>query len=503
MQKRRVVAAAVAALAAAMLTTSAGAGSGGAKKADLSTNLAVAAYLTSIDVDPATVLIQRGLKNYAGPRCPGATWNCTTATNVVQVAQPGGENRFECGDAALFGTDPLAASLAGYIATGSCFVVQDASAGTNVVDTRRKVTNGTSANCDGNTQTNENGGQNHFKCHLVIHVKNDEPVQTADESASVKQIADGGGNHANVYLEISLTSTLKSPTVAQKQNAWQRAVIDQEASAGAQNHAVVTEKQFLRARIRDATESDQYQNTDALPTGFTDCVVAGSIVPNPNSCALITQQGGSLQQSQLNLLNDLDMRTEATSGTQNQGGPSAETPVTTGLDGSVPQPTNGGTDHSREDYDERHVGVAGGPGVVHNTTAPQNCCALQIGAAPNSTVNADQKSVQRSVLLGPAPTDLDALDVSILAENPSAVQATLLAGKIQTDGHGTLTHDARQDDGSVHNDCEVPEEDVEENGTQACALVTAMVNGVACEPGEVLVFDVEEGFECREPVILE
>src|SRR5438067_1843033 len=66
------------------------------KAPDLSTKAAIVAYLQSINVDPATVTWQEGLLNYAGPSCPGAAWNCTTSTHVVQIAAPGGENRTEC-----------------------------------------------------------------------------------------------------------------------------------------------------------------------------------------------------------------------------------------------------------------------------------------------------------------------------------------------------------------------------------------------------------------------
>src|SRR6266513_1859700 len=44
----------------------------------------------------ASTITQSGLRNYAGPNCPGVGWSCTTSTRVVQFAAPGGENRFEC-----------------------------------------------------------------------------------------------------------------------------------------------------------------------------------------------------------------------------------------------------------------------------------------------------------------------------------------------------------------------------------------------------------------------
>jgi hypothetical protein len=496
MQKRRIVAAAVVAFAAAMLTTSAGAGSGGAKKTDLSTDLAVATYLTSIGVDPAAVLIQRGLKNYAGPRCPGAGWNCTTATKVVQVAQPGGENRFECGDAALFGADPLAASLAGYAPTGACFAIQDGQLGTNTIDVRheRSNENNETLTCVPDSTQMTEGGQNHFNCHLVIHVKGSQLVQTATEIAGINQEAIGGGNHSNIHLEISLTSTVKAPAGDQKQDGHQSAVVNQTATMGAQNHSVVNETQYLRARITDAEESNQYLNTGDLPQDFDDCV-PGSVVPEPNSCFNVNQSsdGTGQQESQASLLNDLDARTTATSGSQNLGD------LDTGLDGTVPQPTNGGTDKGHEPYVERQVAFAGGPGVDQNLTGPMSCCALQTGSAPNSVVNADLKSVQHAVIpkQGVEP---DALvlsgDITLSMPNPNATEVTFLSGKIETNGSGFLDLTGVQDGGTESVDCRIPEDG------PACARVLAMVNGqqFTCDEDEIIVPNPEPPppFLCEE-----
>jgi hypothetical protein len=42
------------------------------------------------------VVRQVGLRNYAGPNCPGKGWNCTTSTRVLQVASAGGSNTVNC-----------------------------------------------------------------------------------------------------------------------------------------------------------------------------------------------------------------------------------------------------------------------------------------------------------------------------------------------------------------------------------------------------------------------
>ena len=67
-------------------------------KINVSTRAAVVHYLRSIHVRAKGVVIQRGLRNYAGARCPDKHWNCAgTRHTVVQIAKPGGLNRFACG----------------------------------------------------------------------------------------------------------------------------------------------------------------------------------------------------------------------------------------------------------------------------------------------------------------------------------------------------------------------------------------------------------------------
>jgi hypothetical protein len=381
------------------------------------------------------------------------------------------------------------------------------------MDIRKSRDTETSLMCPSNNiQQSSEGGQNHFNCHLVIHVSDDSFVQSADEQGAITQTAIGGGNHSSIDLEISLTSSIKCTACAeQHQNAWQRAFVTQNASAGAENHSDVSETQYLREKIAGATTSDQFQNTAGIAaSGFEDCNQAStSTVTDPNSCAVITQNGipdSGHQESQLNLLNDLDARTTATTGSQNQGCLGAETRcsgVTTGLDGTVPQPTSGSTDTSHEDYNERQdvtAGAAGVGAVDQNQTAPQSCCALQTGSAPNSLVNADQTSTQNA---STSTAPLNALALSF--PNVDATQITFLSGKIQTDGSGRLDQTGHQNnETSPPAGCTLPPPSDSptplEDGAPACASVLFMVDGTAleCSPGDIPTLG-EGGLFCYTP----
>jgi hypothetical protein len=94
---------AVAIIVGALLVSASGAATTKAQKVskiDVSTRAAVIHYLHSIHVRAKGVVIQRGLRNYAGAHCPGRGWTCaSTGHTVVQIAKRGGQNRYACSTA--------------------------------------------------------------------------------------------------------------------------------------------------------------------------------------------------------------------------------------------------------------------------------------------------------------------------------------------------------------------------------------------------------------------
>ena len=87
-------------IAATALVSASGAATPKAPKTariDVSTRAEIVHYLRSIHVSTKGLVIQRGDHNYAGSHCPGRAWACTKTTHtIVQVARPGGKNRFNC-----------------------------------------------------------------------------------------------------------------------------------------------------------------------------------------------------------------------------------------------------------------------------------------------------------------------------------------------------------------------------------------------------------------------
>ena len=117
--------------AAAIVISSAGAGptrSSGANRIDLSSTTSINKYLRTIGVNPATVVVQRGPRNYAGVHCPGRRWNCTKARRVVQIATSTSDNQFICSES----NAPAPEGPPATDSPNTCLAVQSSESGDNV-----------------------------------------------------------------------------------------------------------------------------------------------------------------------------------------------------------------------------------------------------------------------------------------------------------------------------------------------------------------------------------
>ena len=87
-----------------------------------------AQYLSSIGVNPTGFVIQRGHRNYAGPKCPGKGWTCTKAHRVLQFATAGGVNSVVC---AASGGGGSVGSSSSTSSAETCTIVQVSTSGGN------------------------------------------------------------------------------------------------------------------------------------------------------------------------------------------------------------------------------------------------------------------------------------------------------------------------------------------------------------------------------------
>src|SRR5690348_10178763 len=95
-----------------MLVSSAGAAEQ-SLAAKLSTRTGANLYLVQHGLNPTGFVVQRGTHNYAGPKCPGKGWNCTTSKRVLQITDRAGAAIITCGPTGIVVNDP-----------GDCEVVQ-------------------------------------------------------------------------------------------------------------------------------------------------------------------------------------------------------------------------------------------------------------------------------------------------------------------------------------------------------------------------------------------
>jgi hypothetical protein len=241
------------ATAAVVLMVLAGSGTA-ANRPDLAASLGTVAkvhtYLRSIGIDPRSVVIQSGKRNYAGPRCPGRNWNCTKAKRVVQIARATTENWFTCNPASS-GTDS---------ATKTCVIVQVSSGGDNTASCfmgsqgNHKPDEAQSCSI---TQTNTTG-RNTVSVHQ--DVRQYESRSTGRQQVAVTQQNGSGNNAANVAQELNQASHLSADTVTQVQQASQRIDIHQTADTGA-NSSTVKQGLSLSAGAQARGAASQSQNT--------------------------------------------------------------------------------------------------------------------------------------------------------------------------------------------------------------------------------------------------
>jgi hypothetical protein len=344
------------ALLVAALTLAGSGGAGAAskpKKIDLSTPVAIDAYLQTIGVDPSSVVKQQGVQNYAGPSCPGAGWTCTTSTRVVQVAPAGGQNVADCG--------------------AGCVVVQTGPASGNASTTNNTVHCDMTDTSDSAVQNCDNITQAYARNHAIIHesiMSNGGPTQDATQTADVTQ----QGADLNV---VEIYQAVKQSTGAaggQKQDAHQTATIEQTLDSGGQNFAHVHQTQDQQENGSNAQE----QNTTLPP------VCGAEKPPNPNQCAIVSQDGGpgAKNLSQLHQAVGERQTTGAMPASQTQGS------LAGGQEGDLDQfnPLNVGQNQiiAHQDLAQRQSAPIG---TVQSQSTDPGCCGVgtQVGGAQNSS----------------------------------------------------------------------------------------------------------------------
>jgi hypothetical protein len=445
--------AAVVVLALATALTFVTVSSAGATPPNLSTDALIEAYLTSIGVTDAEwqgTTANPSHKNYAGPRCPGSSWNCVPATTpIVQVTDAGGTNLFACG-----GLDCVVVQVALHGGQNSGTCVRGDNTSNN--QTQECVI----------TQAND-GNENNTNAAVIAQniQQSGGAEQTARQVASIEQTNSLGKNIARINQVIGQKQDIKSGTeITQTQEAHQGATVDQLTTEG-DNFSTITERQDQSQKASKGTTSiTQRQNTDTFPTSTNNDPSCDQPFVTPydqdkNQCAEVLQvsnddpllllpEGGSLDSSLLQRINESQSASASPLVNQFQG----ESPLLSGQGGSVDQISSGvATNEADEDTFQSQT-TSGIPalGVVNQTkyTGDPRCCQFQ-QSNPNSSSDIDQETNQ-------------------FASSPGATQVAFFEGTCQSSG-------------SCH------------------VLQTSTINGSTAEPNEC--DGGEEGGFCEEVMV--
>jgi hypothetical protein len=266
MKRRFGIALAGVLVAAAAVTTTAGSGftaANAAREVDWSSSGSVKSYLTSIGINPKGVAIQRGKRLYAGSDCPGRSWSCTSATRVVQVAQAGGQTRFECSPSTPAGDLP-----AGFPPTGfpsgegatsdptACVIVQANTTGDNVARcVERSTEPDVTLQCS-IAQINEDGDNHAFIDQDVSSATG--TTQDAELIGEVLQTNADGGNFLHSSQAIHDQIKQHGGFVDHDQDADVELAVDQRSDNGRQAahvHQAVHLQEFANGPVTGGAQT--------------------------------------------------------------------------------------------------------------------------------------------------------------------------------------------------------------------------------------------------------
>jgi len=232
--------------------------------ANLRTRAGAARYLRAIGVNPHHFVIQRGIRNYAGAKCPGARWSCTsTAHPVIQIASAGGSNTFQC-------------------ATASCAVVQvsapAAKPSPNPNTASCIKTTGVTQSCS-ITQSSTTANNKAIVVETVNKVSG--LTQAASQTATITQSAASGSNTACAYQTMNVdgsTVARRGVPVSVALEGNQAISITQDSASG--GNSVGNAESPLLNGVYDCNAANPLTQSQTLTSKATG---SGAIVQNENA----------------------------------------------------------------------------------------------------------------------------------------------------------------------------------------------------------------------------
>ena len=251
-------------------------------------------YLSSIGLDPSGFVVQRGHRNYAGPKCPGAGWTCTKAHRVLQLATAGGVNSVACTSSGGGGS----VSSSSTSSAQACTIVQvSTSGGNNATCTEQASTTsaGTLAQTCSIQQQSGSGKNNATVTQTSVQGPSacSPPSGTSDlqseggtQTATVIQWSSSGGGSANVsQTATQCTGTTTSGAAGQSQATSQTFTIQQGPPNFDPGHPVCTNTGSLGATASQSQHQRGYATTASSGTQGQHADLIGHLDQCSNSHA--------------------------------------------------------------------------------------------------------------------------------------------------------------------------------------------------------------------------
>ncbi len=285
MMGQRAGLAVLAVLVGLVLVGGATAGSGARQTpwAMLSHKGGAAQYLRTIGLSPKGFVVQRGQRNYAGPRCPGKGWTCTKSHRVLQFStKSGSANSVVC--SASGGSGSVGASNGS--STQTCTIVQvSTSGGNNATCTEGATTTSTATLSQTCSISQRSGSGKNTASVTQTSVQGpgscSPPSGTSMQSeggtqtASVIQWSSSGGGTANVsQTATQCAGTTTTGAAGQSQATSQNFTIQQgppnfdPANPVCTNTgslgATASQSQHQRGYATTASSGSQSQHADLL-----------------------------------------------------------------------------------------------------------------------------------------------------------------------------------------------------------------------------------------------
>jgi hypothetical protein len=349
------------------------------KGASLRTVAAAKHYLRSIGIDPAGFVVQRGTRNYAGPKCPGKTWSCTRAKHVIQMGGRSSRSSRTLAAATLntFVCEPTTAQQPGTSsATQTCILVQMGPGANSARCVEKSSAPAFTQTCT----VSQTGTTNDATVQQVINTGTSSTigsVQTQDSTqlATVTQMGDVNSVSISQTINQSLDKSVKTGSISQVQNTHQSSVVCQGGTTDCttpntgKNTSKIDQSVFGMERasggVIDQHQDENFDTSDA-------CSPFGS----PDICARVAQSSSSNNDSGLHQQSHL---LQQASGTAGSNVDQKQYHFSGGIEGHVDQPTDPGPTNSNIAHEHLTGDQTAPAGANQNQDPKLSCCSTQGG----------------------------------------------------------------------------------------------------------------------------